>query len=464
MSLRSRLLLTLGLTLAILWGLAAAWQLRDLHAQVEQTLDKRLAQSARMVAGLLEQLPMGVWDQVDRAALSIPPIEGLACQVHSPRGEVIARTHSEMDTILAPGSPGYSYREEDGTTWRVFTYQRDGLTITTADRLDERDILLRDVIKVAVVPFLAALVGSMIALWFGILRGLKPLARLRDALAQRHPDALEPLNLQGTPNELRPLIGTLNTLLIRVRQAMVREQRFTSDAAHELRTPLTAIKTHLQVARRVDGDAARNALNRAEEGVARLARTLEQLLLLARVEGRLTFEDGEACTIKEVIALAIRDAGPPAQADRVHVQGPLPDTELNMPRELAVAALRNLIDNALRHSGSDKPIAVEASWQEGELESPRVNVCVRNPGPRVEDATLENLTERFWRASQHHGSGLGLAIVSAIAERFEGELSFSRPPDGGLQACISLPGRGTGEKRPPRLPASRQETKRAEWR
>lgn len=437
MSLRSRLLLTLGLTLTLLWGLAAAWLLRDLHAQVELTLDKRLAQSARMVAGLMEQLPPEVWGRIDQDALTIPPIEGLACQIHSPRGEVIARSHAEMGDILVPGEQGYAYREEAGTTWRVFTYERNGMIITTADRMDERDILLRDVIKVAVVPFLTALVGSMGALWLGVLRGLKPLGRLRDTLAKRHPDALTTVSLEGAPSELRPLILTLNSLLLRVQEAMVREQRFTSDAAHELRTPLTAIKTHLQVARRVEGEAAERALGHAEEGVARMVRTLEQLLLLARVEGRTAFEDGEACALEDVISLAIRDAARYDDTKRIDVS-PLPSAELDMPRELAVAALRNLIDNALRHGEISKPVKVIVQL-ETHLSSSWVTLKVSNHGAVVNDETLANLTERFWRSSRDGGSGLGLAIVAAIAERFGGILRFKRPDWGGLEASLILP-------------------------
>ncbi|HCL24346.1 MAG TPA: two-component sensor histidine kinase, partial [Halomonas sp.] len=237
MSLRARLLLTLGLTLALLWGVAAAWLLNDLQKTFVATLDQRLAQSARMVAGLVHQLPEEVWEQSMMTTLAIPPIEGLACQVHSPHGEVIARTHANMDSVLAPGQRGHTYRQEGDTTWRVFTYERGGLVITTADRMDERTMLLNGVVRVAVVPFVVALTGSLIALWVGIWRGLAPLSRLRESLASRHPEALAPVATYGVPKEIKPLIDTLNSLLIRVQQTLVREQRFTNDAAHELRTP-----------------------------------------------------------------------------------------------------------------------------------------------------------------------------------------------------------------------------------
>lgn len=434
MSLRTRLLLTLGLTLALLWSLAAAWLMRDLEEQFVATLDQRLAQSARMVAGLMAQLPEEVWLQADQRALSIPPIEGLACQVHSPRGEIMARTHTDLETILAAGERGHAYREEGGVTWRVFTYERGGLTITTADRMDERDQLLADVFRAAVVPFAVALLGSMVALWLGVLRGLAPLSRLRDSLARRHPDALAPVATYGVPVELRPLIETLNSLLARIQQAIVREQRFTSDAAHELKTPLTAIKTHLQVARRVEGDAARQSLAYAEEGVGRLARILDQLLMLARVEGRVLFEDGEPSRSADVVELALRDTG--VGPERFVLPEAWPEAELALPRELAITALRNLVDNALRHGGESEPVTVTACLDEaaGEL-----TFRVRDRGPGVDDKTLAQMSQRFWRASKQGGSGLGLAIVMAIVERFAGRLDFARPDGAGLEACLTFP-------------------------
>ena len=434
MSLRTRLLLTLGLTLALLWGLAAAWLMRDLEEQFVATLDQRLAQSARMVAGLMAQLPEEVWLEADRRALSIPPIEGLACQVHSPRGEIMARTHTDLETILAPGERGHAFREEGGVTWRVFTYERGGLTITTADRMDERDQLLADVFKVAVVPFAVALLGSMAALWLGVVRGLAPLSRLRQSLARRHPDALAPVATYGVPMEIKPLIETLNGLLARIQQTIVREQRFTNDAAHELKTPLTAIKTHLQVAGRVEGEAARRSLAHAEEGVGRLSRILDQLLMLARVEGRVAFEDGERTRVADVVELALRDTG--ADPQRFELPERWPEAELALPRELAVTALRNLVDNALRHGGGASRVTLQ-----GELDSAagEFTFRVRDRGPGVDEKALEQMSRRFWRASKQQGSGLGLAIVVAIAERFAGRLAYVRPEGDGLEARLTFP-------------------------
>lgn len=435
MSLRVRLLVTLGSTLLLLWGSAAAWLMWDLEEKVVETLDQRLAQSARMVAGLMLQLPPEVWEQADQRALSIPPIEGLACQVHSPRGEIMARTHTDMEDILTPGERGHAYRKEGDMTWRVFTYERGGLTITTADRMDERDMLLNDVLRVAVLPFVVALLGSLLALWLVVWQGFAPLTRLRESLAQRHPDALAPVTTYGVPSEIQPLIATLNGLLTRVQNTIVREQRFTNDAAHELRTPLTAIKTHLQVAQRVDGEVAAASLVQAEKGVVRLSRTLDQLLMLARVEGRLRFDDGEESQVADVAACAMADSIA-CDAERFAVPNQWPEALLAMPRELAITALRNLLDNALCHGPKEQLVDLNACWLEAEN---AVAFRVRDRGDSVSEQTLERLTQRFWRASKAQGSGLGLAIVAAIAERFGGRLTFDNDQDGGLVAELIVP-------------------------
>ncbi|SDL30173.1 Signal transduction histidine kinase [Modicisalibacter muralis] len=433
MSLRVRLLLTLGLTLTLLWGLAAAWLMRDLHQQVEHTLDQRLAQSARMVAGLVSQLPAEVWQQAENRQLSIPPIAGLACQVHSPSGKVVARTHADMPEVLEAREPGYSYREDEGVQWRVYTYQRGDLTITTADRVDERDILLRDVLRVAVVPFLVALLGSLAALWLGILRGLRPLSRLRESLAMRDPEAIAPVATNDLPAELRPLVDTLNNLLARIRQAMAREQRFTSDAAHELRTPLTAIKTHLQVARRQQGEAAQHAQAQAEKGVARLQGTLEQLLMLARLEGGFDTQWPAGCQSGAVVEDALDTLDAEAQRAFVIDRG-VREISLAVPHELAVTALRNLLENARRFSPA--PGSVGLALQQ---DAAGLAFVIRDQGPGVDELALTKLTGRFWQQGNGHGSGLGLAIVAAIAERFAGHLRFEHNRPQGLVARLWFP-------------------------
>lgn len=358
MSLRLRLSLTIGAVFVLIWTLAATWMLCDLRSQMMESLDNRLAASAWMVGGLVDQLPMPEHD--DASGISAPRlavVDTLACQVSSLRGEVLVRSQSTPEQLSVIEEDGFHDQIIDGERWRSFTLTHGEIRITTADRQQERDKLQQSVLLATSLPVGVALLSSLGLLWLGIGRGLEPLHRMRTALKQRDADSVEPLHITRMPSELQPLVNTQNQLFQRIARTLERERRLTGDAAHELRSPLTAIKTHLQVARMTEGTARDESLAHAEEGTDRLHRTLEQLLLLARVEGSLSFDDGVQHSPEEVARLAIHDVDLEQQwRIRLHLEVDLPDSALNMPSGLAIAALRNLLENALRHTPEESPV------------------------------------------------------------------------------------------------------------
>ena len=433
MSLRLSLSLILGSAFLLLWTLTATWLLYDLRNQTMLALDQRLAASARMVAGLVAQLPADLLDGLHEQRLSAEQLgipNGLRCQVSSLRGTVLARSHALPGDPLDPAQKGYRSQIIDGNPWRSYTLISDaGLRITTADRVDERSQLERSIWLSATVPALVALLGSLAIVWLGIGKGLVPLTRIRDALARRSADDLRALPEQGLPSELQPLVASQNLLLERIAQAMERERCLTNNMAHELRSPLTVIKTCLQVARMTDGAIADRALSDAEQGADRLQRTLEQLLLLARLEGQLPLENDEPLSAREIAELAIHDVSPSPIA--LHLPEHLPDTPLAMPTVLAITALRNLLENAVRHTPPDTRVELWVEESAGQ-----VRFTVRDHGTGVPEAQLPRLTQRFW--TQGKGNGLGLAIVQAIAERCAAQLGFDSRPDG-LRVCLGVP-------------------------
>ena len=439
MTLRLRLLLMIGISMILLWSGVALWMLHGLDKEMHRTLDQRLAMSAHMVAGLMSQNP-AAWDgrtgKAGASTLNLPAAaKGLACQV-SLRGEVIARTPGAVPEAMATAASalGFFDREIKGEHWRSYTLESQGLRVTTSDRLNERDTLLGNVMLAAAVPFVVALVGSLVVLWFGVGSGLLPLERLRQALASRTAETLTPIPDKPMSRDLLPLVNTLNHLLARMSETISRERRFTSDAAHELRTPLTAIKTHLQVARITRGKDTEEAMNYAEEGVARLQRTLSQLLTLSQVEGAFSWDDGRVAEAHEVARLAMRDAAPDAP-ERIALDSDGARAELALPQALAVTALRNLLDNALRHSPAANSVRLEIR------RSPdTISFHVFDRGPGLSDDELALATQRFWRRGSGRGSGLGLSVVAAIAERFDGSFELRQRPDGGLEARLTLPG------------------------
>lgn len=328
-----------------------------------------------------------------------------------------------------------------GRLWRTYVLEQGGVRVATADRIDLREALLRDVAMTAAVPFAVALAGSLAMLWFGVGRGLAPLERMRRVLAARRPDDDAPLPQARVPRELAPLVDTLARLLERVRSAMPRERRFTDDAAHELRTPLTGVKTHLQVLRlalraQPQREDVRDALDHADAGVRRMQRTLEQLLLLARIDGEATpaaIEPAEAAAAAQQAAREAQHARLPGACIRVDAAPDLP--AVAVPEALLVSALRNLVDNALNAAPAASCVTLAIAARHGQV---RFTVLDDGPGLSREECALA--TRRFWRASKNGpGSGLGLAITGAIAQRHGGSLRLAPREPRGLCAELVLP-------------------------
>jgi signal transduction histidine kinase len=447
-SLRTRLLLIIGVSLIALWSAVAAWMLMELRVELRSAMDDRLAASARMVAGLASQFPAtALQKEAPQASLlDVVARDGLACEVSLLRGEV--STHKVARTAASPDMDeaglGYSTQMFGGKLWRTYVLQHGDLRIATADRIDVREAMLRDVGLAAAVPFAVALLGSLLAVWFGIGRGLAPLERLRSVLADRRPDDDSALPQQQVPRELSPLVTTIGRLLERVRATIARERRFTGDAAHELRTPLTAVKTHLQVLRLALGrepePAVADALAHADQGVLRMQRSLEQLLMLARLEaedaglsGSCDAAEAARQAIGEVEALhrspariAWQAGGAPAAA------------AVAIPDVLLVSALRNLLDNAVRATPQHQPIEIQVERAQGDGGQVVFRVLDRGRGMTAPECA--EAARRFWRRGQPgEGSGLGLSIVQAIADRYGGALCLVPREGGGLCAELQLP-------------------------
>ncbi len=183
-----------------------------------------------------------------------------------------------------------------------------------------------------------------------------------------------------------------------------------------------------------EGAARDQSLAHAEEGADRLHRTLEQLLLLARVEGSLSFDDGLQSSAEQVARLAIQDAnaGDNRRIDLI-LPDNLPQDPVEMPVGLAVAALRNLLDNALRHTPADTRVELSVFTQGNQ-----VVFRVRDHGAPISSEDLQHLTQRFWRNGNSGGCGLGLAIVQAIVQRCSCSLAFDSQPDG-LRVELGMP-------------------------
>ena len=281
----------------------------------------------------------------------------------------------------------------------------------------------------------AFLIGGPLALLLASFGGyalagaaLRPIEGMRRRAAEISTSSLdERLPVAETRDEVARLGETLNAMLSRIEQGVLRERRFVADASHQLRTPLALLTTELELAlsRTRSPAEVTDALRSAAESTARLSRLADGLLLLARADdGRvpLKAEETDLADLTRQVGerFGVRVEAEPlvARVDPLRVE----------------QALTNLVDNARRHGAED--VTLTARSHNG-----RVELHVLDEGTGFPDEFLEHAFERFSRGdpASPDGSGLGLAIVETIARAHGGEAHAGNRPGGGADVWLALP-------------------------
>ncbi len=269
-----------------------------------------------------------------------------------------------------------------------------------------------------------ALLSAGLARWV-VHRGLRPLSQLAEQTqamsATRH---LGHLHLSPPSVELSPLVQRFNELIDRLENGRVQLESFNADVAHELRTPLTALigKTELALSRpRTEAELTQTLASNLEE-LGRMASVVNDMLFLARADGGQRARVGAPLSLGALMAdlLEYHEADAAERGLQLRVEG---DLTLPVDERLLQRGVSNLLSNASRYAlpGSTIRIVLNAAGAAGP------SVSVVNEGPRIPDAVLPRLFDRFYRgdaARQREGmhAGLGLAIVAAIARMHGGEV------------------------------------------
>lgn len=436
-SLRLRLVLLLSVGLGIAWLLAAWFTHLESREEINRLLDAQLAQSAQVLLGTTRhELHERVENGEDDIAIAHEYEQKLAFQIWDAHA-LLLRSNAAPSTVMASSKDGYSETVVNGAASRVLTRwdARHEFMIQVAEPLAGREALARHITLKMLAPTLIALPALALLLWFGIGAGLRPLQQLKQEVKQRAANQLEPLTMAGVPEEVAPLVQSLNDLFARLETAFAGERRFTADAAHELRTPLAALKIQAQVALRSTEVTERNAaLANVLRGVDRATRLVEQLLTLARVDPETAVANYQPVDLQSLAAAVMADMAPLAHAKQIdmvletaaarHVQGD--------EAQLALL-IRNLLDNAIRYTPAGGYVAVAVGNQQG------VSLTVSDSGPGIAEAERAQVLQRFYRiaGSGEEGSGLGLSIVQRIATLHHARLELRNADTGhGLQARV----------------------------
>ncbi|MCU7525675.1 MAG: HAMP domain-containing histidine kinase [Ignavibacteria bacterium] len=240
-------------------------------------------------------------------------------------------------------------------------------------------------------------------------------------------------------DELYTLTYTINDLLDRLQDAVLREKQFTSDASHELRTPLAVLKGTLEVLVRKPRSTEQyeTKIKYCIDEVNRMSNLVDQLLMLARYESGKTEPKMQKIDIAGIIEHTILRMQHGINAKRISLSF---DSEAPVYASADEAMLEiildNIISNSVKYSGMDTSINITLKTDNGKA------VCtIQDCGIGMEEEEIEKIFDRFYRidesrSSRISGSGLGLAIVKKLADLQKLRLRVESKPGNGTTFSI----------------------------
>ncbi len=252
--------------------------------------------------------------------------------------------------------------------------------------------------------------------------GLAPLRMAANQAAAIGPGAVSMrLTEGGLPRDVHALVTAVNRGLDRLETAFDAQKRFIADAAHELRTPVAVLKAHVGILSKFEGHTE------LVDEISGLERLVNQLLDIARLDVLQVGADHVA-DLTGVATEVASHLGPAAiNAGRsIEVLAPDEPVCIRGASDYLFRALRNLVENALRHTPVGTTVSIVVA------NPPSISVIDQGPG--VHPDQKHAVFGRFWQGGRDHttgGAGLGLDIAARTVVAHGGFISVDDAPNGG---------------------------------
>lgn len=413
---RQLLLWSLG-ALVLVWACFVLLAYRTGVEEADELTDGHLASVAVLLLGIQNLPSSGQTPELLRlrqeGLKNHDYQQSLSVLVWDAHGSLRWRS-GDAPTLAFDAAEGYAtlLADYDQLAWRSFSQWNRERTqkVAVMLQLEERDALAHDIAGQMIEPGLWLLPVVALALGLAIARGLQPLVELSQEVAQLDVQSANSLVARHPLSEFDSVVDSINTLLARQQRALHRERRLASEVAHELRTPLTSIVLQVQALEESPAlQSHREALARIRADTLRAGHVLNQLLALARssrdAQGT-AFECVDLAVLARTVAAEYGQAAW-ERADAIEVEAPASVCVLGQPILLDIA-LRNLVENALRHTPRGTRIGIQCAMAP-EGGEPWIQVCDdgQRSGAAREPAPADSLHlghEIVARVAAEHGA------------------------------------------------------------
>jgi two-component system sensor histidine kinase TctE len=372
--------------------------------------------------------------------------------------------------------PEFSSQEFDGVTYRIVSQRTNTvageLVLRLADGSDPRQQWLRLLWFKVALPNLVLVVAAFFAVNWAVRRALRPLIELKEAVESRSPRDLSALDAHSSPEEVRPLVMSLNRLFDLVNAQAESQRSFVADAAHQLRTPLAGLQAQVEAwamavatqAAEADPDwvykensplalvdvqhsaitVGADQVFKLRQAVRRTSQLANQLLALSRADARgAQTQPMQRVDLQQLCEVMLETHLDAATAKDIDLGLDTVEAHATGQAWLLREMLGNLVDNAIRYTQKGGRVTLRCGWQavDGQ-DAQQPFLEVEDNGPGVPYNERKRMLERFYRVSGTvgEGSGLGLAIADEIARVHNTQLQVLDGQGGvGLRMHLMLP-------------------------
>jgi len=366
----------------------------------------------------------------------------------SPVGQPVAYTLPGFDPRSEPVPQDYLFAI---TPFR--SEERWSGTLILGQPVDPQDQLKRLAIALSLGSGLILLFAFGSGYWLAN-RAMKPVQMITHTAQEiGESDLSQRLHLNQA-DELGELADTFDQMLDRLQAAFERQRQFTADASHELRSPLAIIE--LEADRALEHPRSLQEYKKALQVIQAennwMGRLVNELLLLARMDGSQLAQQKERLDVSEITVDVVERLAPLAQLKQVQLKtGELDEIYIQADRIYLTQLLTNLVENAIKYSqGENSQVLLETTHQVIQNQEWALIQVIDN-GPGIPPEHLPHIFDRFYRidlarsrSSDPQGdpvfsSGLGLAIASSIARAYGGKLEVESEVGTGTEFKVWLP-------------------------
>lgn len=347
-------------------------------------------------------------------------------------------------------TPELHSEEHAGATWRIVRQRQPTMfgevVVVVADSSDPRQQWARSILFRVLLPNLVLIAAAAFAVRWAVKQALRPLLALKEAVERRSPRDLSAIDDSASPEEVRPLVDSLNRLFGLVNAQAESQRRFVADAAHQLRTPIAGLQAQVEAwAQAASAKPVEDTLALPTEQVYKLrsatrrtSQLANQLLALSRADVRTTHaQPQQRVDLKSLCEDALETHLDAATARRIDLGLDADPVQVMGHGWLLRELLSNLVDNAVKYTWEGGTVTIRCGRRGSDA-----FLEVEDDGPGLAASEIPRVLERFYRVqgTRGEGNGLGLAIAEEIARAHHSHLQLQPGTlERGLKVTLTIP-------------------------